>query len=889
MPSESPVAHVVSHSHWDREWYKPFEFFRYRLVDLMNRLLDGMLKDRSYRFFHLDGQTVILEDYLEIHPERADLLRRMIQSGRIKIGPFYVLQDEFLVSGEANLRSLLHGHIDCERWGAIEKIGYLPDNFGNISQMPQLLRGFGIDTVVFGRGIQAYQPSDSDPGRGTGQKAEMVWRGADGSEVFSVLMTRWYNNGMDLVFQSPEEIEQVVQETARTALARDILVMHGCDHQPVNLDIPSAIRRYNRWRGRSMRLKHSNLSEYVAAVRTQLDDRVLPKVDGEMTSEDSDGIHTLAETASSRISLKQANDLCQLGLERWAEPLGLLAHLRGGPDPRGFLRYAWRSLMKNHPHDSICGCSSDEVHREMETRFEKVRQVTDELALRSMAFLAGAAHQGGLPGRITVFNAEPFKRNAAVDIEVEIAPEHEVTPGQLCLLDARGREVAAWIEDLGLLDRYRLPDDRFREVYSARVLRLRFLAENIPPAGWAEWRLAERRHAPVPNPPAKLLQQEGAHTISNEFFRVTAEQKTGWLIVEDLRTGEVYRQLCGIEDNGDAGDEYRHTPPETDRCVRSWKDAEISIIPLDTGHPEQVGLELKFKWAIPASTDGRSRSQRLLKEVVVEKVMLTRGVPWIEVEISGDNRARDHRIRAVFRTGAPSETSVAATPFDVVERKIARGPQWVKPGNPQRHSRFFGRVLRKRGLTIATRGLMEYEALPDPDGTLCLTLLRCTGEIGDWYPFATHDSQCIGTWHAEFALIPGSPLTSENQRRARAYANPPRCYAPPLPIDQRDEDVAPEFGGIYCPMEVSGAGIEWTAFKPTEREGQAMIRLVNSGKRKTTAVVVFADDLGVRGLLPMNLNEEPVGAVLAPVEPGRFEIPLGKKEIATFRLETTRP
>ncbi|HCF93645.1 MAG TPA: alpha-mannosidase, partial [Verrucomicrobia bacterium] len=235
MSSLRPVAHVVSHTHWDREWYQSFEFFRYRLVELMDRLLDGMAADPGYRAFHLDGQTIILEDYLQIHPERAEQVREMIRTGRLRIGPFYVLQDEFLVSGEANLRSLLHGHIDCERWGAIEKVGYLPDNFGNCSQMPQLLQGFGIDSAVFGRGVEPFRADPEGGKSGAGHKAELIWRGADGSELFTVLMTRWYNNGMNLVFQTPEEVDSALAETASTATASDILVMHGCDHQPVNL------------------------------------------------------------------------------------------------------------------------------------------------------------------------------------------------------------------------------------------------------------------------------------------------------------------------------------------------------------------------------------------------------------------------------------------------------------------------------------------------------------------------------------------------------------------------------------------------------------------------------------------------------------------------------
>ena len=168
------VLHVVSHTHWDREWYLPFQRFRMRLVDLIDHLLDLLDRDPEFRCFHLDGQTLLLEDYLEIRPENEERLRRHIREGRLLIGPWYKQNDGFLVSGEATIRSLLIGHRIARHFGGVMKVGYLPNQFGNISQMPQILRGFGIESCIFGRG---FLPN--------GSCMEFIWQGADGSRVLA--------------------------------------------------------------------------------------------------------------------------------------------------------------------------------------------------------------------------------------------------------------------------------------------------------------------------------------------------------------------------------------------------------------------------------------------------------------------------------------------------------------------------------------------------------------------------------------------------------------------------------------------------------------------------------------------------------------------------------
>src|SRR6267154_775216 len=140
---------IVTHTHWDREWYQTFQQFRFRLVHAVDTLLDILDRDPGFTHFLLDGQTIVLEDYLEVRPEQEQRLKNYIRSGRIQVGPWYLQPDEFLVSGESLVRNLQIGLQQAAVYGEQMRAGYVPDCFGHIAQLPQILRGFGIDSAFF--------------------------------------------------------------------------------------------------------------------------------------------------------------------------------------------------------------------------------------------------------------------------------------------------------------------------------------------------------------------------------------------------------------------------------------------------------------------------------------------------------------------------------------------------------------------------------------------------------------------------------------------------------------------------------------------------------------------------------------------------------------------
>ena len=193
------TVHIISHSHWDREWYQSFEKHRMKLIELVDNILEKAENDPEFGGFFLDGQTIALDDYLEVRPEKREQVEKCVREGKIQTGPWYILQDEFLTSGEACVRNLQVGMQEAARYGAIGNVGYFPDAFGNAGQMPQVLKQAGMDAVVFGRGVKPIGPNNEvTGGQYESTYSEMMWASPDGTKLPGILFANWYNNGVEI-------------------------------------------------------------------------------------------------------------------------------------------------------------------------------------------------------------------------------------------------------------------------------------------------------------------------------------------------------------------------------------------------------------------------------------------------------------------------------------------------------------------------------------------------------------------------------------------------------------------------------------------------------------------------------------------------------------------
>ncbi|MBD2866647.1 alpha-mannosidase [Paenibacillus oceani] len=931
MDSSKKTAHIISHSHWDREWYLPFETHRHLLVKLMDTLLDTIESDPSFRSFHLDGQTIILDDYLAIRPEQQERLARHIREGRLIIGPWYVLQDEFLTSSEANVRNLQYGHRDAAKYGeeVVCKIGYFPDSFGNMGQAPQLLLQAGIDTAVFGRGVTptGFNNSVGDAGEYESPYSEMMWKSPDGSSVLGILFANWYCNGMEVPVD-PEQAKAYwdsrLDKAEKFASTPHLLFMNGCDHQPLQTDLTEAIRTAERLYP-DTRFVHSSFEEYVQAVKATMPER-LSVIEGELRSQRTEGWYTLVNTASARVYLKQMNHKVQTLLEKAAEPLAVFAASLGHPYPSHWLEYGWKTLMQNHPHDSICGCSVDEVHREMVTRFEKSGQVAENVIAESLQTITGhidtsafagdgAAGESAFP--FTVFNTSGWERKGTVSVELTVGHSYfsEGAPDRLArelgalplptglLVDENGRPVLHTLDDLGVQFGYDLPDDKFRQPYMGRRIRLTFHSGAVPALGYRTyaWVTGQAAHtAAAAEAVAGEKVTAGERTLENRYLKVEIEGD-GSLTVTEKRTGRIYAGLGVYEDTGDIGNEYIYKQ-SADGSVWTTEGCAADIrLTEDTGY--RAAIEIVHRIKLPASADERLEAEiaGMVPFTSRKACRSSATVPMelrliVELEANGkgvrllssfDNKAKDHRLRMLFPTDSRSSVHYADSIFEVARRDNEPSAEWKNPSNCQHQHAFASVHDETSGLTVANRGLQEYELVRDGRSTIAVTLVRSVAELGDWGVFLTPEAQCLRPCTAELYVIPHDGGGEEPA--FSAYAEAYKYQIPWQTIQIRPDmtEAGRELADRHLLpaslsfLQWSGAGMAFSSLKLNEQTGDWMARWYNMGKRGTELSFRMNAVIGAESAYRSGILED-AGAELA-AENGA-ELTAGGCEIVTVGI-----
>ncbi|SMG44957.1 alpha-mannosidase [Paenibacillus aquistagni] len=899
------TAHIISHTHWDREWYMPYEYHHALLIELMDTLLDTLDRDPDYKSFHLDGQTIMLEDYLQVRPEMKEKLTKYIQEERIHIGPWYILQDEFLTSSEANVRNLQVGHRDAKSYGGkISKLGYFPDSFGNMGQAPQMLRQADIDVAAFGRGVKptGFNNQVSEDAAYESPYSEMIWQSPDGSKVIGILFANWYCNGMEVPVDEKQAIaywEKAIPNAEKFASTRHLLFMGGCDHQPIQTDLSDAIEVAKKLFP-DVDFVHSNFELYVDELKKDLPDN-LQTVHGELRSQRTEGWYTLVNTASSRVYLKQMNAENQTLLEKVAEPLAAFAHQVGKPYPHHLFVYAWKTLMQNHPHDSICGCSVDEVHREMVTRFEKSKHMTEMIIRESIDGLIPAIDTTAFEGKeafpFTVFNTAGYNRDGFVEVSIELKRRYfsEAYPTRLAremkvepiaagaVMDAEGNVIdCEWI-DGGVMFGYDLPKDKFRQPYMARILKLRLQAKDIPALGYKT--LAWVTGAANPEAASQLT---GDFTMENSNLKVEV-LANGSLKMTDKATGHVYDGLNVYEDAGDVGNEYMYRMPEgTTPLTTEGVDAERTVVE-DSAF--RTVIEVKHNWSIPASADEllheeqleivgfpnrkAKRSKEMVAFTIVTRYTLDRDAKRVDVHVTMDNQSKDHRVRALFPTGFDAETHLADSIFEVARRNNVPAPEWQNPSNDQHQQAFVSVSDGKLGLTVANKGLCEYEVSQDNKNTIAVTLMRSSGELGDWGYFPTPEAQCIGTNVAEYAIIPhaGDVVTSGAYEEAHSFQ---------VPFLVRQTDVhAGSLPANHAFLEWAGEQVAFSSLKMAEETDNMVARWYNVALEPRTLKVKLPE--AVKGFYRSDLLERKGEAVANDNNGAAIE--LGAAEIFTLGIE----
>lgn len=809
-PDNTGISNIynVCSSHMDREWYLPFEENRIFFARIIDSALRHLKNDSSFCFV-LDGQTSVLQDYLEINPEREDEIRDYTGQARLIIGPWFIQPDEVIPFGESIIRNLLLGEKQAKKFGDVMHIGYIPDAFGHPAQLPQIFGQFGISRVFLMRGV----PADI--------KREFIWRGPDGSEMTSICYEYGCASFMDPenmrsgihMMSSPQEYAQRKDEALNNLrkVAPYTLMTIGGDMQALPEDLHGlGISRFSRY------------EECFQETEKYLNR--LPVVTGELRY--SGDIRYLQDTLVSRIYLKIENRRIQTLLSQFAEPAALMAYGTADEYPGGFIDKAWQYLIENHTHDGICGCSSDDTCGDIMNRFKRCGNIADRVFKTATDYITAQIDTDSLKDgetALTVFNTQSFRADYAVDFELRTYAEKSPVSflaydkdGREAPVHIRGRRTAGTIEsDFGQLQQF--SQDTF---ISAAIL-----AKDIPAFGYRVYRIvpaAEKISC------LNKLADEAAGTAENTLIRLKINTD-GTIGIFDKTNRINYEGINYLLSQSNGGDAYNYKPlrtePDYDSRALSWN------IRCTQNSAALAEFELTSVWSLPLglNEDMTGRLPEFTENSLSMTVRITADSPAVAISLTVENNVRDHRICAVFPFGISAGDIAADSPFYVEHRGSGCF------GTPQPSSTFVDIGSEHAGISLLHRGLHQYSV--NAEGTLTLSLLQAQGSLYRSffknYVGTYAGCQCIGTYTAEYALYPHNSSGHVIREAALFSAGMKTAQT------GRHHGIN---GWESSMMEVLEGSLRLTSVKRSENRQMMLARFVNDSGHTEKAVIRIQTD-----------------------------------------------
>ncbi|MGI6366809.1 MAG: glycoside hydrolase family 38 C-terminal domain-containing protein [Anaerolineae bacterium] len=901
-------VHYVLSTHWDREWYQTFQQFRFRLVKMIDRILEGWNTGELQGPLQTDGQAILLEDYLEVRPERRAEIEQRAREGKLVIGPWYAMPDEFLESGESLVRNLRRGRALARAFGGQpSRAGFCCDMFGHNSQLPQIYAGFGLLGALIWRGVNTWD------------KRSLLWEAADGTVLpafrfghsgYCTFAHQTRGTAGSPQSQDPQWIgEQVDSQLAWDAECTDtdpMLFFDGCDHFEWDPTVYAVLaERFDEISG-GFELVHTDLDTFVTEMAAQAD-RIQTRVRGELREPAQhslvrDNQWLIPGVLSSRVWIKQDNAVCETLLTRHAEPLGVLGNaLLGLEYPAGLLDVAWRWLLSNHPHDSMCGCSIDQVHEDMKYRFSQCRAmgraIVNDTLLRLAANVGDPVEAGTT--RMLLWNGAQQAIDGTVELTVDVPAEwptfneffgFEPKPG-FRIYDPEGNEVpyqrlsqamnrpSERVFDRGVLQQFRV--NQVGVSLPVSIPALGYTTLTIKPAAPRE----PTRYPAVPG----LATSE--RSMENEHLAVTIEPN-GSLSLLDKDTGQAYTRLLTFEDIADIGDGWFHGQAVNDQWYSST--ASPAAVALVHDGPFVTTFSIRTRMEVPAAFDFHNmiRTPERAELVIESLVTLRPGVRHVEVHTTVHNNVLDHRLRVLFPSGADTDTWLADTPFDVVERPVALRSdnhlyrELEVEGKPQRT--WSAVADGTRGLAVISEGLLETAVRDLPERPLALTLFRATRRTVN--TAGEPQGQLQGDLEFDYWIAPLSAVPASAQQRAVLFGLADRlaCGVRWSTLQAIDGEQVREEGGLAPTdglLRVEGPVVLSAVEQRTSEEGAPAleIRAFNPGDEPVQARYWTHPALGCVRAIETNLEGTPTGTEY-PMEDRAVTVPLGGKKIVTVQL-----
>ncbi len=791
------IVHLIPHTHWDREWYLPLGGFRARLVGALDELLAQCDADPRLTSFLLDGQTVLLRDYLAMRPERQGAVAALVRSGRLQVGPWYVLADEQIPAGESLLRNLAAGHADAAEFGGRLDVLHSPDAFGHPAVWPALGAEFGISLGTIWRGLDAERAHDRDLfwwDAPDGRRALVYHLPPDGYEIGSSLLVA--DDRLTAAW------ERVASQVIPRAATRHVAIFVGADHHAAAPDLGGLAARLAARVG-GFEFRFSRLDDFLRAARAEAP--ALDVLTGELRW--SYGYTwTLQGVHGTRAPIKRRNSRIELGLVRQAEPLVALA---GSASPQAdgmaaVLTRAWREVIECHFHDAIGGCAADAVTRAMSVRFDDAEAALREVTRGALHALTGhdsdLAREGGAGapklalwnptararGGVVIADLSFFRRDILVGPPGARAPRsgQGVLPFVLrfsgpgvtmCEVAPQVLAAEVGLERIDAMRHYPDQDE-------VDLVRVAFpLPTELPGLGLHLLDAVEGSAPPL----EPFTAAQGRNLWNGRVESQVASD--GTVRLRAAGDGPLFEGLLALESERDVGDTYSFCPvpgDEIHRPLRAGKPVVIAEGPFVAG--------LAWPLALRCGRGGGKNEGRVSARMGLEAVGDS---PVLRCTIALDNQARDHRLRLRFPTGLQGRPILAGAQFGVIERTApkhhARNPAETPVATAPAH-RWVAAARGARGLAVFTAGFFEYEWTAR--GDLLVTLLRSVGELSRpglrtrpghaGWPTPTPEAQCLGT---ETIALGVAPVTADDLAApGRLESMWEDAFVPPLAYWMRD-------------------------------------------------------------------------------------------------------
>ena len=867
-------VHIVPHMHWDREWYFSTEESRILLVNNMKEIMDMLENNPDYPYFVMDGQTAILEDYLAVKPQDKERIKKLVEEGKLIIGPWYTQTDEMVVGGESIVRNLLYGIKDCGEFGDYMKIGYLPDSFGQSAQMPQILNGFDIKHSMFWRGCSER--------KGTG-KTEFNWTSDDGSEVVVQMLPLGYAIGKYLptdIDALRKRMEKYFPVLDRGATTEHEILPNGHDQMPVQKNIFDVIEKLKElYPDREFFLsRYENIFEQLEKESNR------DTISGEFLDGKYMRVHR--SIFSTRMDIKAANARIESKITNILEPLASIAYSLGFEYHHGLIELIWKEIMKNHAHDSIGCCCSDKVHKEIMNRFLLAEEKVDRLIEFYKRKITDAISCEKALDKLTIFNLMPYEREEIIRAQIitkmksfEMVNDDDI---KLDFQVIHKEEI-----DAGLIDRQIV---HYGNYDPFMIYTIEF-KDVVPAMGYKTYLIKESEF---------MIEKEyeAVNKIDNDFYEIEVNEN-GTLKILDKKMNKTFDNVLLMENGGDEGDEYDFSPLVDEKLIfNTHVKAEYSI------KKNKFNNEIKISYRLDVPKNIESRKNNNIDGYVDFNISIN--VPndkaRIDIVFDIDNQACDHRIRTYIPTNIASKFSVSDNQFGYIKRDVYDEAMdvWEKEGWDERPDSiypmltFVGLSDEEHGVAVLTNSTREFEIVGEKFDTIAITLFRSVGFLGkeemvrrpgrpSGIKLPTPDSQLIGNITIDFAIATHEKSTLEANvaNMAKQYLTPMVTYnkMPYNAMKLNDSEVITPYS--YSLLKQYDENLVLSVIKKAEKEEGLIIRMYNPNEYEESTNILF--DRSIKEAVKANLNERKIEKI--NIEDNSIKVKCRKNQVQTILIK----